>query len=91
MIQIINAIKWPSVVILALIIFRKPLSELILYIKAIKWGNFEATFGRKIKQLEKDANNLPYPIDVKVEKVSAFDTSDRYVQLAKIDPRSAFS
>lgn len=78
--QIIKLIKWPVVIVITLFIFRKPISNIILYLNTIKYRNFEVKFGRNIKQLEKD---------YKVDKNLLLDNSNRYFQLAKIDPISA--
>lgn len=98
-IQLINSIKWPVVVIIIFIINRRPIANIIPFIKTIKYLNFEATFEKDIKKFEKDTKNLPAIINVKVkdeikgsDTVSVkkdFDDSNRSVQLAKIDPRSA--
>lgn len=93
-VQIIESIKWPVVIVITLFIFRKPISNIIPYLNTIKYRNFEAKFGRNIKQLEKDAKNLPCSVrikdtDYKVDKNLLLDSSNRYFQLAKIDPISA--
>lgn len=98
-IQIIQLIRWPLTIIILSWIFRKPLSELLPYIKTIKYRDFEAKFSRKLEDLKRDAKNLPCSIDVvasdminvkdETKTILETDGIEFYSKLAKIDPRSA--
>ena len=100
-IRIIQLIKWPVTIIILSCIFKKPLSDLIPYIKTIKYKDFEAKFSGKLEDLKKDAKNLPCSLDVFVsdsvnvkeaitaEEILTSSGLELYTKLAKIDPRSA--
>ena len=99
-IQIIQLLRWPITLIIILYIFRRPLSDLLLSIRTIKYKDFEAKFSEKLEDLKKDASNLPCSLNVAVsdsinvkeatlEEILESSGLDFYTKLAKIDPRSA--
>jgi hypothetical protein len=81
--SIIDSIAWPVTVIILFLVFKKPIFELILYAKKLKYKNFEIIFDKKINEIVKDAHNDG--LEINLPK----DESEYINKLIEISPTSA--
>jgi hypothetical protein len=50
---IINSLVWPVVVLVVLLVLKKPLSQLLLSLNKLRYNNLEIDFGKELAKLEK--------------------------------------
>lgn len=94
--EIAKAIIWPTTVILAVALLRKPLTTLIPGLTHLKWKDFELEFGRKIEELEQRSERLlpeteaPKQVRIlQVEGATRQPEIDRFTLLAELSPPAA--
>jgi len=85
MIEVLGKLVWPVTVIVVVLILRRPLSELVLKTKRLKYKELDVEFNDEIRRIEAEAEEaLPTPSPILEKKVSV-DLND----LAKISPSAA--
>lgn len=87
--KIIDSIAWPLVIILAVLILRKPLSSLIPLLRKLKYKDFEAEFSKEVSELrhivKKEIPSPPAPVPTfKTPRAVA----EELQKLADLSPRS---
>lgn len=60
--SIIRSIAWPIIVLIAVLLLKKPVSQLIIKIaelklKTVRYGDWELNFGEELDQVETELNN----------------------------------
>jgi len=95
MCEILLVIRWPLVVIIGMIIFRKALNHIIKELDYFKYREFEATFGKRVKSVEKETerlihgeSNLQGRVIVKGPE-PASDLEERFKKMAEVSPKGA--
>ena len=82
--RLIDSIVWPITIFLLVVLLKKPLIELALTLKKLKFKDLELEFGRelvKVQQLEKEEPQAPKDDFIK-------DLAERYKELADISPQA---
>jgi len=59
--NIIGSLSWPIMILIFILLLRKPLSDLIPLIRTLKYKEFEIEFGRKLEELEAQADRAALP------------------------------
>lgn len=80
---IIDLIVWPVIVLCLSLIFKKPIFELILYAKKLKYGDFELTFDKKIDQIIAESKDDGLETKLSKDEIESID------KLIEISPTSA--
>ncbi len=57
--DLVRSLAWPLVVLVLVILFRKPLGNLIPYLRRLKYGKLEAEFIRDLETADNKAQSLP--------------------------------
>jgi hypothetical protein len=88
-VELTKALIWPLFVVVILIVMRKPLSELIPYLKKLKLGELEAEFEKTVRQI-KDSMDEEIMLE-NGEKASPLSPAEvkRMFKLAEIAPNAA--
>ncbi len=91
--SIFDSLAWPIVVLLAVLMLRRPLSNLIPFLRKLKWKDFEAEFGREVSMLGDSIRReiqVPAPSPSGVEDpLGILSTAvAEYSRLAELSPRS---
>jgi hypothetical protein len=88
-IELTKALIWPLFIAVILIVMRKPLSELIPYLKKLKLGELEAEFEKTVREIK---DSMDEEIVLKNEKktypLSSAEVKRMYY-LAEIAPNAA--
>lgn len=85
-VNLVESIAWPAAAIVIALILKAPLRELVPLVQKMKYKNFEMEFGRKLAQVQSEANNTSplSSLDVDIDQNHIFD-------LAQISPRAAIT
>ena len=87
--KIIDSLAWPLVIIVALFLLRKPISDLIPFLRKLKWRDFEAEFGREVDKMRSVVNReLPAPVPPPKEGPEIGLLTEKTLRLAELSPRS---
>jgi len=94
--SIIGSLAWPLVVLLCVFLLRKPLAQLILLVRELKYKGLEIDFGERLEQLEEQADRDSLPsIQPVAEMGQAPSPEVRYWEtierLTEISPRAAIA
>ena len=88
-VELTKTLIWPLLVVIILLIIRKPLFDLVPYLKKIKLGELEAEFDKTVQDIK---NNIDQELILNNNKNSALipaqDLESMY-KLAEIAPNSA--
>ncbi len=88
--HLIASLVWPLVVLLALIILRKEIRLLIPSLQKLKYKDLELDFGRRVEQLEEQADQANLPPAPKQRALAAPRTADEALEdVIKVSPRVA--
>ncbi len=91
--RILEALVWPVVLIIFLLLFRSQIVSIIERVSKIKIRDFEAEFGRDLRDAEQKAKDaeIPPPQDIKqaTEPITIASSYDRLFELAAWSPRAA--
>ena len=86
--KIIDSTTWPLVVIVTVLILRKPLSSLIPLLRKLKYKDFEAEFSKEVSELRHIVKKeIPSPPPVPTFK-SPRAVAGELQKLAGLSPRS---
>lgn len=88
-VELIKALIWPLLVVIVLIIIRKPLSELVPYLKKLKLGELEAEFEKSVRQIKDNLDQEPALKSKKTAALIPAAETERLYQLAEIAPNAA--
>jgi len=87
--QLIDATAWPAALLVVVLILRPVIKDLLLFLRKLKWGDFEAEFGRDLEHVREIVDEhvalqtLPATSDKFPEPRKAF-----LIRLADLSPRS---
>ncbi len=84
---IINSLAWPIIILVLVILFRKPLLNLVPFLERLKYKDFELQFSRDI-QLAKDVANAEIPIENQEREILSIP-DDKTQKLIEVSPSSA--
>ena len=59
--NIIGSLAWPVILLVCFLLIRKPLVDLVPLIRILKYKEFEIEFGRKLEELEAQADRADLP------------------------------
>jgi hypothetical protein len=82
--KLIDSLAWPVTVVIALVLLRRPLAELLPQMRKLKYKDFEAEFGEDVKQLEEEAKQV-----LPAEVVESARAGDPIEQLIEVSPSAA--
>ena len=85
--ELVKAFAWPGLVIVLVLILRKPIRDLIPLLTRLKYKDFELEFGREIKQVREEAA-IEFPEEEPLEALLG-GVDERIYKLAQISPRAA--
>jgi hypothetical protein len=86
-VEITKAVAWPASVVVAVLLIRKPLYDLLPFLKKFKYKEFEIEFSEKVRELRKETQEL---LVVDAQDAELIDSDrHRYKQLIEISPRAA--
>lgn len=93
--RILEALAWPGVLIILLLLFRSQVISIFERVSKVKYRDFEAEFGRDLQDAEQKAEEvkLPPPQDIKraTEPITLASSYDRLFELAAWSPRAAIT
>ncbi|WP_255991629.1 hypothetical protein [Chitinolyticbacter albus] len=85
--ELVKALAWPSCIVIAVLLFRQPLYDLIPLLKKLKYKELELEFAREVFELQREvAESIP---SEPTSMVASPSDSDRYFKLAALSPRAA--
>ncbi len=85
--NIVNSLAWPLTLVIAILILRKPLHELLPFIQKFKYKEIEIEFGEQIREVSEElAENLA---PTQTSLLSYSTENSVLARLADISPRSA--
>lgn len=65
--SVISSLAWPMTTVVALILMRKQLIELIPGIRRLKYKDFEVDFGEKLQKIEESVRTIETPQSAKMQ------------------------
>ena len=88
--KILSESAWPAVVLVCILLLRRPLSHLLPLLRTAKYKDFELHFGQKLEELERraDAAKLPEPEPRPGIRDVPASLGDRMALIAAISPRA---
>ena len=95
--NVISSLAWPGMVILCVILLRKPIAELIPLMRSLKFKDFEIDFGRRLEELEAEADEAELPsippptTEAPEEPKRETDYWETIEGLSEVSPRAAIS
>lgn len=85
--ELTKALAWPVTTVIVTMLFRKPLAELIPFLKSLKYKDLEMEFSRGVEEVKKEALvAIPQTAEIANSKDQ---TPPLLAQLASISPRAA--
>ncbi len=82
--SVISSLAWPAVVLVIVVLLRKPLAGLIPLLQRLKYKDLELEFGERLEVLEAELlEELPAPQD------AIGPPQSRVLELATVSPRAA--
>ena len=84
--EMTRALAWPVTILLALLLLRRPLADLIPLLQRLRYKDLELDFGKRVQELAQEVKKeLPGAKDVTAARARA----KPMVELAKNSPRAA--
>jgi hypothetical protein len=87
--EITKASAWPTAVVLIALMIRKPVTELLPFLRTLKYKGIELEFSRELAQLKSDASENESASSQKPEPASSSAQNQRLLKLASISTRAA--
>ena len=87
--QFFSSLAWPAVAVLALLLFLKPLRQIVLSLRSLSYKEFKADFGQQLQKAETEALQLTPPAMALLPPPPPADPEQRFRALAEISPNSA--
>lgn len=84
--QLIDSLAWPVTVLVVVWLLRRPLAQLLPEVRKVKYGDFEAEFGREVEELRERMAEVMPPPKTEPEEAESFG---RLEDLAKVAPNAA--
>lgn len=85
--SVVSSLAWPTVAVVGIIIFKKPIEGAIPRLQKLKYKELEAEFDRELNKIEQDAKDAGLETIEDAEVVQ--DLADHLKQIAKISPNAA--
>ena len=95
--NVISSLAWPSVLILCVVLLRKPIAGLIPLMRSLKFKDFEIDFGPRLEELEAKADEAKLPsippptTEAPEEPKRETDYWETIEGLSEVSPRAAIS
>ena len=95
-VQLLEAIAWPAVLVFAIALFRRPFMRLIPTLRSARYKDFELQFGKRLDELGSQAAKAELP-DPEARPARMYESPDEstlrdYIErLAPISPRVAIA
>ena len=87
--DIVESLAWPGALLVAVVLFRKPLANLVPLLRRLKYKDFEVEFDNELEAAQIEAAEaLPEPTALAAD---ASAPADRFAELARVSPRAAIS
>jgi hypothetical protein len=87
-VKLIEVIAWPAIALIALIMLRKPLAELIPLARRVRYRDLELEFEQEVQELRAEAaEELPEAEAERVASEAAVEA--RLKQMTRVSPSSA--
>lgn len=89
--SIINSLAWPAVVTTAIVVFRVPISQVVLSLKRLKYQDLELDFEKKLAELKTEVDQVALPTEGTENKELSASASlqTQIEQISLISPASA--
>ncbi len=86
--SLVSSIAWPTAVVVAIYLLRKPLGSLLANLSSFKFKDIEVQFGKKLETLEKELGDTSIVPDL--PEIQTDQTiEDRFDALVEISPSAA--
>ncbi|MYN02913.1 hypothetical protein GTP41_12460 [Pseudoduganella sp. DS3] len=86
-VELTKALAWPVTTVIVTMLFRKPLADLIPFLKSLKYKDLEVEFSKGVEEVKQEALvAIPQPAEI---PNSEDQTRSPLAQLAEVSPRSA--
>lgn len=86
-VELTKAVAWPVTTVIVTVLFRRPLAELIPFLKSLKYKDLEVEFSRGVEEVKQEALvAIPQAAEM---TDSGNKTNNSLAQLANVSPRSA--
>lgn len=87
--SVIGSLAMPLVLIIAFIVLRKPIGELVPLLKRLKWKDMELEFADRLKEVKQEADKLiPAPAEAALTKAS---TQGKFLDLLVVSRAAAIT
>jgi hypothetical protein len=83
--SIVDALAWPTAVVILVYFLRKPVTELVPLLQKMKYKDFEMEFGRKLAEAREEMA-LERPSE---SEDTISPQEERIIELARVSPRAA--
>ena len=87
-VDLIEALAWPVIALIALIMLRKPLAELIPLARRVRYRDLELQFEQEVEELQADAAEELPEVATEGQTMDA-PVESRLKQMARVSPSSA--
>lgn len=87
--EIIKALAWPTALVLIALMFRKPVIELLPFLRRLKYKEIELEFSKELAQLKSDASASEFANNKKSEPTSVSAANSRLLNLASVSTSAA--
>ncbi len=83
--ELVKALSWPLLVLVFILVMRRPLGNLISFIERLKYKDFELQFRRQLQTIKEE---VPVELQLGEERTSE---EVIYIEIAQKSPRAAIS
>lgn len=83
--EMTKALAWPAAVLIALVLLRKPLAQLLRLLSKLKYGGLELEFKQQVEELR---GKVSAAVPMLASKDEA-ELEDRVLELVNVAPRAA--
>jgi len=87
--EITKALAWPTAMVLIALMIREPVTELLPFLRKLKYKGIELEFSRELAQLKSDASESESASSQKLELASSSAPNQRLLKLASISTSAA--
>ncbi len=86
--KLVEALAWPAALLLALVILKKPIGDLLSVVQKLKYKEFEVEFGQRVEEVAAEVVKELPPVAQAPSVGEPIDLRPIY-KLAEVSPRSA--
>lgn len=87
--SLVGSLAWPAIILTAILIFRRPLTDLINSIEEARYGDTSVKVSRKIDKAEKTSENVIDPAVIDEVTQETEPVGNRFDLLMEISPSAA--